>query len=72
MASIYLNGHYGRIYGCREDDANSIDYTLNKLEDNLPDALILGNLSETDLIRYRIGENAARIKSPLYQLRPVT
>jgi hypothetical protein len=66
QAKIYLNGNYGRIHGCREDDANSLDFLLNKIEDRLPEALILGNISQSDLFKYRVGETAAMLKSPTY------
>ena len=38
------------------------------MEDNPTEALILGNISRSDLIKYRIGEKGAALKSPVSQL----
>jgi hypothetical protein len=31
-AKVYLHGTYSSILGCKEDDANSLDYLLNNVE----------------------------------------
>ena len=54
-AQIYLNGNNGNLYGCSEDDANSLDYLLDQLEHLGPEAMILGGMAESDLDYYRLG-----------------
>ena len=53
-AQIYLNGNNGNLYGCSEDDANSLDYLLDQLEHQQPEALILGGMAASDLDYYRL------------------
>ena len=69
-AQIYINGHNGNLYGCSEDDANSLDYLLDSLEHSEPEALILGGMAESDLDYYRLG-SYKYYGNPAGQLRQV-
>ena len=45
--------------GCRDDDANSVDYLSNQVEDLKADALVLCGISPWDLRYLTLGERLA-------------
>ena len=44
--------------GAYDDDANSVDNTMNKMDELMPQALILGGISHSDLAHFRLGDLA--------------
>ena len=52
------------IFGCVEDDANSVDYLMNQLEDQKPEAMILGGISSNCLRYYQLGERFNYLAGP--------
>jgi hypothetical protein len=51
-----LFGNDATIYGCVEDDYNSCETIQNVLGDKMPEALILGGISHSDMDYFRLGE----------------
>ena len=68
---VYLHGTYSSILGCKEDDANSLDYLLNMVENTQAHSMILGGVSLTDFAHYKLGDMRFYF-SPLHQLEPLT
>ena len=64
-AKVYLHGTYSSILGCKEDDANSLDYLLNNIEATQAQNMVLGGVSPTDFAHYKLGEMRFQF-SPLH------
>ena len=70
-ARVYHQGNQGTIQACKEDDANSADYVMNRMDELMPHALILGGVSPSDLAYYRLG-HMAYLHSPESQFQKIT
>ena len=46
---MYYQGNTGTIQCSLDDDANSVDYTMSKMDELMPQALILGSMAPSDL-----------------------
>lgn len=57
-AITYLWGNSSTILGSPDDDANGIDFTMNKMDELVPQALILGGISPADMAYLRLGDYA--------------
>ena len=55
-AKVNMFGNQASIFGCVDDDYNSCDCIQNILEEKMPEAIILGDISHKDMDYYRIGE----------------
>ena len=55
-AMIYHHGNNGAIMSAPDDDANSADHTMNKMDEMTPEAIILGGISPSDLSFHRLGD----------------
>ena len=44
--------------GAYDDDANSVDHTMNTMDELMPQALILGGMSHSDLSYLRLGQTS--------------
>ena len=69
-ARLYQNGNFATIFASIDDDANSADHTMNVMDELMPQALILGGMSHSDLSYLRLGQ-LAYLHSPEPQLQPM-
>jgi hypothetical protein len=53
---LYQGGNNAWLYGGYEDDLNTIDIYLNKVEEKEPEAVILGGLAYSDIPHLRMVE----------------
>ena len=53
---VHMFGNTGRLYGCIDDDYNSADAIQIVMEENMPEALILGDICHSQVDFYRLGE----------------
>ena len=57
-ARLYSSGNFATILAAYDDDANSVDYTMNKMDELMPQALILGGMSHSDLSYLRLANQS--------------
>lgn len=57
-AKVYHHGNQATIQAALDDDANSVDYLMNRMDELLPQALILGGISPTGLASLRLNNFA--------------
>lgn len=55
-SKIELFGNRATMFGCIDDDYNSADTISIVVEENMPNALILGDVSSAHMDYYRLGE----------------
>ncbi len=66
-AKLFHHANFATIMASVDDDANSVDNTMNKMDELMPQALILGGISHSDLANMRLGD-FAYVHSPANHL----
>ena len=69
-AKIQLFGNQASIFGCVDDDYNSCDVIQNILEQKMPNAIILGDISHKDMDYFRLGELKYTYKPQILPIQP--
>ena len=55
-AKMYRFGNQGSIFGCIDDDYNSCDAIQDSIEQFKPQALVLGDVSYSDMDYFKLGQ----------------